>query len=110
MRLLEAAVVVVCVVNVVVAVVVAAVVVNDVVVPLLVVAHADNIQSWSIDVQLRLLKGNVEFLWVGGWYAKSFVCQTHLQLRFCVVIELALTKESNKSKIMLQDLIQKKIL
>ena len=53
--------------SLVVAVVVAAVVVNDVVVPLLVVAHADNIQSWSIDVQLRLLKGNVEFLWVGGW-------------------------------------------
>ena len=81
MRLLEATVVhvvvFVIVVDVVVVIVVAIaadvivvgvviIVVNFVVVSLLDVAHADNIQLWSITVHLMLLKADVEFVWLDG--------------------------------------------
>ena len=51
--------------------------------PLLVVAHADNIQLWSISLPLRLLKADAEFLWWGGgavvvkwwWDGSGVVCK-----------------------------------
>ena len=54
-----------------VTVVAAAAIIVVVVMPLLVTAHANNIQLWwSIIVHLRLLKVSVEFVWVVGWFAK----------------------------------------
>ena len=51
--------------------IVAAAIIVVVVMPLLVTAHANNIQLWwSIIVHLRLLKVSVEFVWVVGWFAK----------------------------------------
>ena len=47
--------------------VVIVVVINVVAVPLLVVAHANNIQLWSINIHLRLLKADVKFLWWVVW-------------------------------------------
>ena len=58
------------------------VVVEMVVVPLLVVAHTDNIKLWRMIVHLMHLKFNVEFVWWGeGRYTMSMSNPATVEVR-----------------------------
>ena len=47
----------------------------------------DNMQLWSINVNLRLLKASIEFLWVlGGWWGLQ--SHFHGQPNRCVEVTL----------------------
>ena len=83
-------------------VVVVAVVVNVVVVALFVVAD-HIIFSWSINVNLRLLKAAVEFLWWWvGWVVQSHFCvqpNYSVEVVLCCVVVGVVTKIHFKSHV-----------